>query len=158
MRAWLVAEANSRVTLTRADVANAIQRSDQFDFLVDIVPREDASLPMRPPKKPKKKESIDSTTPMPSYSMMDVGLPPMTGNDQVSMQEAMAAADELMAIAESQGGGTRMVRRFRALSTAEENEAHRPTKRLGARRPCRPSTCPSRACVSLLLTQLRSLT
>ncbi|KAG8967835.1 hypothetical protein FRC03_009238 [Tulasnella sp. 419] len=39
-RAWLVAEASKRRTLSRADIARALQKSDQFDFLIDIVPRE----------------------------------------------------------------------------------------------------------------------
>ncbi|KAK5799417.1 histone-fold-containing protein [Linnemannia elongata] len=38
-RAWLHAEENKRRTLQRSDVANAVSRSDQFDFLIDIVPR-----------------------------------------------------------------------------------------------------------------------
>ncbi|KAG8934189.1 hypothetical protein FRC01_004522 [Tulasnella sp. 417] len=39
-RAWLVASAHKRRTLSRADIAKAIAKSDQFDFLIDIVPRE----------------------------------------------------------------------------------------------------------------------
>lgn len=44
-RAWLHAEENKRRTLQRSDVANAVSRSDQFDFLIDIVPREEPSKP-----------------------------------------------------------------------------------------------------------------
>ena len=40
-RAWLVAESHKRRTLQKSDVAAAIARSDMFDFLVDIVPRDD---------------------------------------------------------------------------------------------------------------------
>lgn len=50
-RAWLHAEENKRRTLQRSDVANAVSRSDQFDFLIDIVPREE------PPKPSHKKSS-----------------------------------------------------------------------------------------------------
>ncbi|ORY86857.1 CCAAT binding transcription factor component, partial [Protomyces lactucae-debilis] len=39
MRAWIHAEENKRRTLQRSDIANAISRSDMFDFLIDIVPR-----------------------------------------------------------------------------------------------------------------------
>jgi nuclear transcription factor Y, gamma len=39
-RAWIIAEQAKRRTLSRADIARALQRSDQFDFLIDIVPRE----------------------------------------------------------------------------------------------------------------------
>lgn len=42
-RAWLIAETNKRRTLQKADVANAIAASDMFDFLIDIIPRDDGS-------------------------------------------------------------------------------------------------------------------
>lgn len=42
MRAWIHAEENKRRTLQRSDIANALQRSDMFDFLIDVVPREEA--------------------------------------------------------------------------------------------------------------------
>ncbi|RSH86631.1 uncharacterized protein EHS24_004902 [Apiotrichum porosum] len=40
-RAWLVAEGHKRRTLQKSDVAAAIAFSDVFDFLIDIVPRDD---------------------------------------------------------------------------------------------------------------------
>lgn len=42
MRAWIHAEENKRRTLQRSDIAMALQKSDLFDFLIDIVPREEA--------------------------------------------------------------------------------------------------------------------
>lgn len=42
MRAWIHAKENKRRTLQRSDIATAIQKSDVFDFLIDIVPREEA--------------------------------------------------------------------------------------------------------------------
>ncbi|KZT50856.1 histone-fold-containing protein [Calocera cornea HHB12733] len=39
-RAWMLAELNKRRTLQRVDVAGAVGQSDQFDFLIDIVPPE----------------------------------------------------------------------------------------------------------------------
>jgi nuclear transcription factor Y gamma len=42
MRAWIHAEENKRRTLQRSDIAAALGKSDMFDFLIDIVPREDA--------------------------------------------------------------------------------------------------------------------
>ncbi|AMD20550.1 HDL194Wp [Eremothecium sinecaudum] len=39
MRAWCIAEENKRRTLQKQDVAQALQKSDMFDFLIDIVPR-----------------------------------------------------------------------------------------------------------------------
>ncbi|KAF9530891.1 histone-fold-containing protein [Crepidotus variabilis] len=41
-RAFIVADSNKRRTLSRADIAKALGKSDQFDFLIDIVPREEA--------------------------------------------------------------------------------------------------------------------
>ncbi|KAF9172507.1 hypothetical protein BGX20_005496 [Mortierella sp. AD010] len=46
-RAWLHAEENKRRTLQRSDVSNAVSRSDQFDFLIDIVPREEPPKPSK---------------------------------------------------------------------------------------------------------------
>lgn len=42
MRAWIHAEENKRRTLQRSDIASALLKSDMFDFLIDIVPREEA--------------------------------------------------------------------------------------------------------------------
>jgi histone H3/H4 len=42
MRAWIHAEENKRRTLQRSDIASALSKSDMFDFLIDIVPREEA--------------------------------------------------------------------------------------------------------------------
>lgn len=41
LRAWAHSEENKRRTLQRNDIAAAITRTDIFDFLVDIVPREE---------------------------------------------------------------------------------------------------------------------
>lgn len=43
MRAWIHAEENKRRTLQRSDIAAALSKSDMFDFLIDIVPREEAN-------------------------------------------------------------------------------------------------------------------
>jgi nuclear transcription factor Y gamma len=43
MRAWIHAEENKRRTLQRSDIASALNKSDMFDFLIDIVPREEAA-------------------------------------------------------------------------------------------------------------------
>ncbi|XP_028111408.1 nuclear transcription factor Y subunit C-1-like isoform X2 [Camellia sinensis] len=40
IRSWIHAEENKRRTLQNNDIATAITRTDIFDFLVDIVPRE----------------------------------------------------------------------------------------------------------------------
>lgn len=43
MRAWIHAEENKRRTLQRSDIAAALTKSDMFDFLIDIVPREESA-------------------------------------------------------------------------------------------------------------------
>jgi nuclear transcription factor Y gamma len=48
MRSWNHTEEKKRRTLQKSDIAAAIARTDIFDFLVDIVPRDDevlASIP-----------------------------------------------------------------------------------------------------------------
>jgi nuclear transcription factor Y, gamma len=47
MRAWIHAEENKRRTLQRSDIASALTKSDMFDFLIDIVPREEAGTAKR---------------------------------------------------------------------------------------------------------------
>ncbi|KAI8326988.1 histone-fold-containing protein [Blakeslea trispora] len=44
-RAWVHAEENKRRTLQRSDIATAISKTDMCDFLIDIVPREEAAKP-----------------------------------------------------------------------------------------------------------------
>lgn len=41
LRAWLHTDDNKRRTLQRNDIAMAISKYDQFDFLIDIVPRDE---------------------------------------------------------------------------------------------------------------------
>ncbi|KAJ1530102.1 hypothetical protein HK096_008415, partial [Nowakowskiella sp. JEL0078] len=56
LRAWMHAEESKRRTLQKSDVALAVARSDQYDFLIDIVPRD--LDPMRP--SPKSRSSDDA--------------------------------------------------------------------------------------------------
>ncbi|KAG0041544.1 hypothetical protein BGZ83_001667, partial [Gryganskiella cystojenkinii] len=44
LRAWIHAEENKRRTLQRSDIAAAISKTDLFDFLIDIVPREEYKI------------------------------------------------------------------------------------------------------------------
>lgn len=39
-RAWLETEDNKRRTLQRSDVSNAVAKTDMYDFLIDVVPRD----------------------------------------------------------------------------------------------------------------------
>lgn len=52
MRAWIHAEENKRRTLQKSDIAAALTKSDMFDFLIDIVPRDEEK-----PKKNKLKNN-----------------------------------------------------------------------------------------------------
>lgn len=45
LRAWIHTEDNKRRTLQRNDIAMAISKFDMFDFLIDIVPREEQKPP-----------------------------------------------------------------------------------------------------------------
>lgn len=54
MRAWIHAEENKRRTLQKSDIAAALTKSDMFDFLIDVVPREE--------EKPKKSFPTQSRT------------------------------------------------------------------------------------------------
>lgn len=48
LRAWIHTEDNKRRTLQRNDIAMAITKNDQFDFLIDIVPRDEVKPNKRP--------------------------------------------------------------------------------------------------------------
>lgn len=43
LMAWVFTEENKRRTLQRSDIAMALSKHDQFDFLIDIVPREEVN-------------------------------------------------------------------------------------------------------------------
>lgn len=47
MRAWIHAEEHKRRVLQRSDIGNALAKSDMFDFLIDIVPREEKDSTIR---------------------------------------------------------------------------------------------------------------
>lgn len=58
LRAWVHTENNKRRTLQRNDIAMAITKFDQFDFLIDIVPREEIK-PARKDSSPKSLVNCD---------------------------------------------------------------------------------------------------
>ena len=66
-RAFIVADSNKRRTLSRADIAKALTKSDHFDFLIDIVPREEAAFSGQvppPPPLPLPPPSLPASTPV----------------------------------------------------------------------------------------------
>lgn len=54
LRAWLHTDDNKRRTLQKNDIAMAISKYDQFDFLIDIVPRDE----IKPKKESETKTSM----------------------------------------------------------------------------------------------------
>ena len=54
LRSWIHTEENKRRTLQRNDIAMAITKTDVFDFLIDIVPRDD----IKPSKKNSETQAI----------------------------------------------------------------------------------------------------
>jgi nuclear transcription factor Y gamma len=81
MRAWIHAEENKRRTLQRSDIASALSKSDMFDFLIDIVPREEAH--------PHKRSSGQNAAVQSSAAAVPPGgMPP-----QVHAQHPMAPPD-----------------------------------------------------------------
>ena len=66
-RSWLHSEENKRRTLQRSDIVTAVSKSDQYDFLIDIVPREDRGI-----RKFMKDEQIDFQDPYTLFMSYDV--------------------------------------------------------------------------------------
>ncbi|XP_005997290.1 nuclear transcription factor Y subunit gamma [Latimeria chalumnae] len=64
LRAWIHTEDNKRRTLQRNDIAMAITKFDQFDFLIDIVPRDE----LKPPKRPEEvRQTVTPAEPVQYY-------------------------------------------------------------------------------------------
>jgi len=80
MRAWIHAEENKRRTLQRSDIASALSKSDMFDFLIDIVPREEAH--------PHKRSGGQNAAVQSSAAVPGGGMPP-----QVHASHPMAPPD-----------------------------------------------------------------
>lgn len=58
LRAWVHTEDNKRRTLQRNDIAMAIMKYDQFDFLIDIVPRDEVRPPTKKESAPESKSAV----------------------------------------------------------------------------------------------------
>jgi histone H3/H4 len=72
MRAWIHAEENKRRTLQRSDIASALSKSDMFDFLIDIVPREEA----HPHKRSGQGAAVQSSAAVPGAMPQQGGVHP----------------------------------------------------------------------------------
>ncbi|KAF2226700.1 histone-fold-containing protein [Elsinoe ampelina] len=88
-RAWIHAEENKRRTLQRSDVATALSKSDMFDFLIDIVPREDAA----PQHKRRAEFGQAGTYSVPEAPNMDPATGGMQPQQPQPTQPAMAPHD-----------------------------------------------------------------
>lgn len=89
MRAWIHAEENKRRTLQRSDIATALSKSDMFDFLIDIVPREDAT----PQHKRRTDFSGPGTYTVPEAPTMDPSAAGMQPQPPPPAQAQMATHD-----------------------------------------------------------------
>ncbi len=74
LRAWLHTEDNKRRTLQRNDIAMAISKYDQFDFLIDIVPRDEIK-PKKDVEKPQTSQDQVFYVQAPSQQIQTVTVP-----------------------------------------------------------------------------------
>ncbi|KAL2080299.1 hypothetical protein ACEWY4_024092 [Coilia grayii] len=91
LRAWIHTEDNKRRTLQRNDIAMAITKFDQFDFLIDIVPRDD----LKPPKRQEEvRQTVASTEPVQYYFTLaqQPGTVQVQGQQQAQQAAAPTAA------------------------------------------------------------------
>ena len=98
MRAWIHAEENKRRTLQRSDIASALAKSDMFDFLIDIVPREEAASHSKRSGNQSASAAAASAPPpsgvnsqMPSQN--NVQQPPQQGQQQQHPQHPMGHSE-----------------------------------------------------------------
>ncbi|XP_068431789.1 nuclear transcription factor Y subunit gamma isoform X4 [Clinocottus analis] len=90
LRAWIHTEDNKRRTLQRNDIAMAITKFDQFDFLIDIVPRDD----LKPPKRQEEmRQSVAPAEPVQYYFTLaqQPGAVQVQGTQQIQQAGAQTA-------------------------------------------------------------------
>uniref|UniRef100_A0A182SZR7 Nuclear transcription factor Y subunit gamma n=1 Tax=Anopheles maculatus TaxID=74869 RepID=A0A182SZR7_9DIPT len=73
LRAWLHTEHNKRRTLQRSDIAMAITKYDQFDFLIDIVPRDEVKVYKKECEEKSPEASVGSITRITATAVTDNG-------------------------------------------------------------------------------------
>lgn len=128
MRAWIHAEENKRRTLQRSDIASALTKSDMFDFLIDIVPREEATShgkrsgggqnqagsaaaqPVPPPPTSNSQQQIGNHPPPHQAPMQDYGIPQhMAPLPQEHEYKSQPGYYQPHAVHQDQGYGQRQV-------------------------------------------------
>ncbi|GAV08438.1 hypothetical protein RvY_18125 [Ramazzottius varieornatus] len=93
LRAWLQVEENKRRTLQRNDVASAVSKCDQFDFLIDIVPREEVRpKPPQPTKhSPRSVSEVQYYVQQGGHHVQASSVPVQTVQVNTSSQSSAAA-------------------------------------------------------------------
>ncbi|XP_065346723.1 nuclear transcription factor Y subunit gamma-like isoform X2 [Cloeon dipterum] len=100
LRAWVHTEDNKRRTLQRNDIAMAITKYDQFDFLIDIVPRDDI--------KPAKRADESVRTSM-NADQVQYYLQLAQQHQQVLQQSSQPAATATTTTTQQQAGQTQNI-------------------------------------------------
>ncbi|EFO16980.1 hypothetical protein LOAG_11522 [Loa loa] len=80
LSAWKHTEDNKRKTLQKSDISQAVARNDMFDFLIDIVPREDPRWPSQTNSRQGQSEEVQAVV-ADANSMV-----PTNGNVQYVLQ------------------------------------------------------------------------
>lgn len=83
LRAWIHTEDNKRRTLQRNDIAMAISKYDQFDFLIDIVPRDE----LKPQKR--QEETVRSSSSLPDQIQYYLQLAQQQTQQQQQQQQTV---------------------------------------------------------------------
>ncbi|XP_029588393.1 nuclear transcription factor Y subunit gamma isoform X1 [Salmo trutta] len=100
LRAWIHTEDNKRRTLQRNDIAMAITKFDQFDFLIDIVPRDE----LKPPKRQEEvRQSVAPAEPVQYYFTL-AQQPGQVQGQQATGQQAATIQPGQIIIAQPQQG------------------------------------------------------
>ncbi|EPY50458.1 CCAAT-binding factor complex subunit Php5 [Schizosaccharomyces cryophilus OY26] len=108
MRAWLHAKKNQRRTLQRSDIANAISKSEMYDFLIDIISKDNLSpapsmsqphvinqsAAMPPAPAPAPVPGIPSYPGQPGMPAHSMGYPMGSGGVQHAYPSQIAAANQ----------------------------------------------------------------
>lgn len=87
LRAWLHTEDNKRRTLQRNDIAMAISKYDQFDFLIDIVPRDE----IKPKKETENKTTVQEVfyVSTPSQQLQTMQVPNVQNSPTVTTAQTI---------------------------------------------------------------------
>ncbi|THU90299.1 histone-fold-containing protein [Dendrothele bispora CBS 962.96] len=105
-RAFIIADSNKRRTLSRSDIAKALSKSDQFDFLIDIVPRESHSYPANGKKEETLKELTASTASTIANASTIEAKPQLGAHGEVTIGSGSSNSEVLEQLENLLNGGT----------------------------------------------------